>query len=237
VIIAKAYLIDLSTKVSFEEVVHKAAAQLSQCLSVSADLLTESFMQGTRVGATPVSHGVALPHLRLPDISQPEMIIVRAKQGVYIDLNDVILGEHTSDKPVYAFFFLVSSEDNPGQHLRILAQIAGHVDDDRFMKHWLAAGNEQEMKELLLRDERYLTLLLRSDLKTAPLIDRAIRDLNLPQGSLIALIRRGGEIIIPRGSTVLQEGDRLTIIGEPMGIQLLNQKYGDENIFTSNSPH
>jgi Trk K+ transport system NAD-binding subunit len=51
----------------------------------------------------------------------------------------------------------------------------------------------------------------------------------MPPGSLIALIHRGGEFIFPRGSTRLLEGDRLTIIGEPLGIQKLREKYGDEN--------
>ncbi|MFQ5822972.1 MAG: amino acid permease [bacterium] len=226
VVIARAIFIDLSTKATFEEVVQQASVQLSQRLPVPIELLKESFMQGTRVGATPVSHGVALPHMRLPDISQPEIVMVRVKQGVDVDVDDEFLGEHASDKPVYAFFFLVSPEEYSGQHLRILAQIAGHADDDRFMKHWLNVKNEQEMKELLLRDERFLSLHVHSDLKTASLIGCAVRDLHMPHGSLIALIHRSGEIIFPGGSTVLQEGDRLTIIGEPLGIQKLDEKYG-----------
>lgn len=229
IVIARASVIDLTKKVTFEEVVHQAALQLSQRLPASVELLTKNFMQGTRVGATPVSHGVALPHLRLPEVKHPEMVMVRAKQGVDVEVDKELLGEHASDKPVYAFFFLVSPDDSPGQHLRILAQIAGHVDDNRFMKNWLSAKNEPELKEILIRDERFLSLRLHSDLNTASLIGHAIRDLQMPKGSLIALIHRHAEIIIPRGSTVLQEGDRLTIIGEPLEIQQLNQKYGGKN--------
>ncbi|MFQ5866026.1 MAG: amino acid permease [bacterium] len=228
VVIARASLIDLSQEVTFEEVVHHAAVQLSQRLPASIELLTESFTQGTRVGATPVSHGIALPHLRLSDIKHPEMVMIRAKQGVRVDVDDEFLGEHASDKPVYAFFFLVSPEDDPGQHLRILAQIAGQVDYDRFMKHWLNARNEHEIKEILHRDEHFLSLRLSTHTKTASMIGCAIRDLRMPKGSLIAIIHRGGDIIIPRGRTVLKEGDRLTVIGEPLGIQKLNRMYGEE---------
>jgi mannitol/fructose-specific phosphotransferase system IIA component (Ntr-type) len=229
VVIAHASIIDLAKKVTFEEVVRHAAVKLSQSLSASIELLTEGFMQGTKVGATPVSHGVAIPHLRLPNLKQPELVMVRTKKGVFVDVEDEFLGEHISDKPVYAFFFLVSPEENSGQHLRILAQIAGHVDNDRFMNHWLTARGEQDMKELLLREECFLSLRLSKDLKTAKLIGRAIRDLKMPKGSLIALIHRRGEIIFPSGGTVLKEGDRLTIIGEPFGIQTLSQKYGEEH--------
>ncbi len=48
----------------------------------------------------------------------------------------------------------------------------------------------------------------------------------MPEGSLVALIRRQGEVLVPRGRTVLQEGDRLTIIGEPMGLATLAERYG-----------
>ncbi|MFQ5769601.1 MAG: amino acid permease, partial [bacterium] len=229
VVIARAGIIDLSQHVTFEEVVHQAAVHLSQRLPASIELLTESFMQGTRVGATPVSHGIALPHLRLPDITQPEMVMVRAKEGVLVDIDDEFLGEHATNKPVYAFFFLVSPEDDPGQHLRLLAQIAGQADDERFMRHWLKARDEHDLKEIIHRDEHFLTIKLSSKTKTAAMIGAQIRTLHMPEGSLIAVIHRGGEIIIPRGRTVLKEGDRLTIIGEPLGLQKLNQKYGEGN--------
>ena len=47
----------------------------------------------------------------------------------------------------------------------------------------------------------------------------------MPEGSLVALIRRKGETIIPSGVTVLQAGDRLTIIGDAHGIEELNNEY------------
>ena len=47
----------------------------------------------------------------------------------------------------------------------------------------------------------------------------------MPEGCLVALIRRKGETIVPRGLTVLLEGDRLTIIGDTQGIEQLNDEY------------
>jgi amino acid transporter/mannitol/fructose-specific phosphotransferase system IIA component (Ntr-type) len=229
VVIARAGLIDLSHSVSFEDVVAEASESLSQKLNLRADLMKDGFLQGTRVGATPVSHGVALPHMRSREITQPEIIIVRVQEGVKIDFDDGLLDNKPEHDLVYAFFFLVSPESNPGQHLRILAQIAGQVDDERFIRHWLLATNEQEMKELLLRDERFFALQLRANSKSATLINLTVRDLNMPLGSLVALIHRGGEIIFPRGSTRLEAGDRLTIIGEPLGVQKLREKYSDDN--------
>lgn len=226
-VIAQAGTIDIKEPVTFEVVVEKAATTFAESLEVDVHILVESFLQGTRVGATPVSHGIALPHTRLPDLAQPEIVIVRTKHGVNIDIHDEFLGGQSHAEPVHAFFFLISPEDDPGQHLRLLAQIAGQVDDENFMKLWLKAKNEQQLKELLLRDDYSVSLKIQPDGKTAELAGKRIRDLHFPDGTLIALIHREGKVLIPRGSTVLNQNDQLIIIGEPFGIQDIRQTYLD----------
>ncbi|MEN6384903.1 MAG: potassium/proton antiporter [Phycisphaerales bacterium] len=39
-----------------------------------------------------------------------------------------------------------------------------------------------------------------------------ISDLNLPQGSVITLITRGNEVVVPKGSTILQGWDQVTVL-------------------------
>ena len=111
----------------------------------------------TQVGATPVTGSVALPHLRLQGISEPMMLLARSKDGVNIDVGDVF-GAHHEEQSIHAIFFLVSPEDDPSQHLRLLAQLAGHVDKDEFMTRWLTSTTNQEMKEILLREDRFVSL-------------------------------------------------------------------------------
>jgi uncharacterized transporter YbjL len=152
------------------------------------------------------------------------MVIARAKENCFVEAPD-FSGKISLQGPIHAFFFLVSPNDNPGQHLRILAQIAGRVDDENFLKDWLAATDEQELKEILLRDERFLSLRIRENSPSSVLIGRSLIEIRMPEGSLVALIRRKGETIIPRGQTVLEEGDRLTIIGDAHGIEKLNNEY------------
>jgi trk system potassium uptake protein TrkA len=48
----------------------------------------------------------------------------------------------------------------------------------------------------------------------ALVVGRQIREIGMPEGSTIAAIHRNGELIIPRGSTVLKAGDRLTILAK-----------------------
>ena len=49
----------------------------------------------------------------------------------------------------------------------------------------------------------------------AQVVGRALRDLNLPQDSTIALLIRGGAAIFPDGGTVLQSGDELIVFTRP----------------------
>jgi len=225
IVVARATIFDIKGKINFDQLVEKAATVFSDNLGFPKDRLKENFMQGTKVGATPVSNGAALPHLRLSGIHQPEVVIFRTRKGVLVEVDDVYIDNGGAQEPVYAFFFLVSPEENPGQHLRLLAQIAGQVDDEDFLKQWLRVKEEQDLREILLRHEHYLRLHLLPDEFTGNWIGKAVRDLHIPAGTLIAIIHRGKEIIIPRGSTILQEDDRLTIIGAPSGIKVLNEKY------------
>lgn len=43
-------------------------------------------------------------------------------------------------------------------------------------------------------------------------IDRRIRELSLPANCAIVTVRRGGQVVVPRGDTLLQRGDRIVAI-------------------------
>lgn len=158
-LVTHAFVIELDEADSFEEVVRQASASFALRLPIAADRLARGFLEGSRYGATPVSHGVALPHYRLPHITQPEMVMVRCRSGLSIEFEALHVEEESQAlqerlEPVYAIIFLVSPEDNPGRHLRILANIAGRIDDPRFIEAWRSAGDEQQLKEALLHRDR-----------------------------------------------------------------------------------
>jgi trk system potassium uptake protein TrkA len=46
----------------------------------------------------------------------------------------------------------------------------------------------------------------------SPVVGKALRDIALPEDSLVASILRGDQPIVPRGTTVLQENDRLVVM-------------------------
>ena len=123
-------------------------------------------------------------------------------------------------------FFLVSPWPSPGNHLRILAEIAARVGQEGFLDEWLSIPHKQEFKKAILRIERFLSLGLHRDAKASALIGRSLREIDLPEGSLIALIHRGVAILVPQGDTILREGDRLSIVGDPEAIREIGVLYG-----------
>ena len=60
-------------------------------------------------------------------------------------------------------------------------------------------------------------------------LNTPLRDLHLHKGILIAVIMRDGEIIIPEGSSCIQEGDSVIIISRDRPILDLNDIYAEED--------
>jgi mannitol/fructose-specific phosphotransferase system IIA component (Ntr-type) len=225
-IVARCATLDSEAEISFDDVVAGASDLLARRLPCTADELREGFRQGTLVGMTPVEMGVALPHLRLPGVQTPELVLVRSRTGILVPIGNP-LGEKRTSEPVYAMFFLVSPEHDPARHLRLLAQLAGRVEEEEFRPGWLEARDEHALKEVLLRSERFMHVAVARTGRSEALVGRALREISLPEGCLIAVVRRREQAIVPRGGTVLEEGDWLTVIGSPKAIRDLQSKYGE----------
>jgi len=225
-LVERAFLLDFKNECSFESIVHDVSTELAARLSISVDDLRAGFVDSSRLEITPVSDGIAIPHLRFSNIKDAELVLVRSLPGSYVTTEDLSI-ERPAGQLTYAFFFLVSPDKDPAVHLRILARLAECVSKPFFMKEWLTARNEDELKETLLEKEHFVSIRLRQDTKASSLIGQAIHDLQMPEGMLIAVIHRKGKIVIPHGRTVLQDEDRLTIVGDPTGIREFSDLYDE----------
>jgi len=224
-IVARSLVFDVDEATSFDELLQQVAFKLRSVIPLTAEEIVEQVMEGTRIGATPVTHGVALPHFRTARIEQAEMVLVRARQGVRMMTYSPLTLEAEEEVDLHAVFFLVSPDSNPTQHLRILARIAERLDEESFAIEWESAQTEQELRSSLLQDERFLTLSLRRARSTQELIGLALRDAGMPPGCLVALLSREGRSFVPNGSTVLAEGDQLTVIGEKQGLSVIKARF------------
>ena len=211
---------------SFDELIRQAAKGLSRTLDKPQETFIEGFTEGTRVGATPVAKGSALPHMHLDEIEEPMMVLARVKDGVDVGIDDDLEKSGPRER-VCSVFFLVSPKDDPSQHLRMLAQLATRIDDPEFPSQWLAAKNELELRELFLREERYLSVRLTRHSPFAHWLGEAVGNLELPEGAQVTVVRRRGRTLAAEHDLFLQSGDRVILTGDPASIHSLRQQLED----------
>lgn len=223
-LIASAPVIDHASVRDFELIAQEAAALIAYPGDVNVDELVDGFVKGTRIGATPVSGSLALPHMRLENIPEPRIVLVRIRDGLDIE-HGTGMGDQQVTTRVTAIFFLASPLDDPALHLRLLAKLAGCVEEADFEEQWTHASDATDIRQILLRNERFVSFVLRGQGPGANYIGQAVRDMGLPKGCLVAVIHRGEETIIPRGDTILDHGDLLTIIGEPDSIAGIREQF------------
>lgn len=90
---------------------------------------------------TGIGKGVALPHAKLRGIKMPVGTIGRSSEGIDFASLD--------SKPVYSVLLLLSSPDNPDEHLQAMEAIFKHVQRDMFRKFLRQAETKEAIIELI----------------------------------------------------------------------------------------
>ncbi len=222
-IVARAFILDPPSCGRMSSLVAEAADKLHSRTPTTREQLAALFEATLATGLTPIAHGAAVLHTRLPGLQHSELALARCRDDIEWDAPN----GPPPDEAVHAVFFLVSGNHNPGWHLRILGALASRIEDETFMGQWLEASSGPALKSTLLRTDRVLTIDVRPGSKAARLAGLALRDIRMPTGCLVALIRRHEDQVVPRGDTVIREGDELTIIGEPDGLRQLQRELVD----------
>ncbi len=226
-VVARSLVIDdLDPGTSYREIIRKASGLLAGRTIIDEADIFQEFCSINQSGLIPMGRGVALNHLRIEKDIHSEMVLARMKEGIKMDTDHFEQLSQIAEDPsqkVHVFIFLISSEKYSGSHLRILAHIAEMIDNQHFMGRWLSAENEAELREIMLRDERFINLTVNNNDTTAKMIGKKVKDIKLPGKSLIAILKRNDNIIIPHGNTEIKPDDELSIIGEIDDIKQLRE--------------
>lgn len=184
---------------SYEQVMQRAIESLAHRMDLSDEALSRALDMSEQMGNTPVGHHIALPHARHPDAKTHEIVIVRSEYGFILE---------NSPEPVYALFVLISPEENPGQHLRLLAEIANRAEGVDFAGEWrywslrdiqLQFIHSEEIEEVIIGSSHFN--------------GKRIGELDLPEECIIAFIERAGKMVVPHGDTPVNKNDRIILLG------------------------
>lgn len=220
-VVERAPIIEFDSE-SFEEILNQSASCLADGLPLSADELIDRIRKIGWYEGIPISEGAALFHFRSPRVDSTRMVLARSKRGFRVELPPDVETEPSEHScKVFLMILLVSGNDKPGQHFRIIAELAKRIEDESFMAACRHIESHQRLKELLLHDAGFLELFIGEHSSTETLVDTKIAALELPPGAFIAGLRRNGTLFEPRGETRLKRHDTVIFIGEPKAIDHL----------------
>jgi basic amino acid/polyamine antiporter, APA family len=238
-LVTRAHVSDLPDATTIGEVIDAVAPEVAGELRMEEAEVRALLGAAAESPVTPGSGVAAILEVLYPELDHPAITLVRTSRGVAIGpgrefpgQEDDANGDSESPTPttepgtrVRAIIVAFSPQERMTQHLRVLAELATQVDEPEFTRRWRAADDEQSLKEALLRHERFVSIELRSGSPASTFIGQRVRDIDWPQNTLLALIRREDQSVFPRGGTKLHEGDRITIIGPPEDVEKLFEAY------------
>ncbi|MBC6414652.1 MAG: PTS sugar transporter subunit IIA [Chromatiales bacterium] len=119
----------------------KSLVMLSEmaCRSTPLDPHTvlSHLFEREQLGSTAIGKGIAIPHCRIKDLSNPIVALLRVRQGIDYDAPDQL--------PVKLIFALLLPENANQQHLDLLASLARHFSDSARVQELLSAKDEASL--------------------------------------------------------------------------------------------
>ncbi|MGA1823611.1 MAG: amino acid permease [bacterium] len=144
-IIEKSIILDIDETIGLEEFFKIASEALSGRLHIKASNLTQLLSEKEQKTSTVIGRGIAIPHIIIDGEKSFEVLLVRSKRGIEFA---------AKEQKVHAVFVLVGTRDERNFHLRALAAIAQICQDPSFNKKWLAAKNEEGLRDIILLGKR-----------------------------------------------------------------------------------
>ena len=119
----------------------QALANAGALAKKDADEVTQKVLSRERQATTGIGKGVALPHAKLKSLKKPIAAIGRSSAGIEFQALD--------SKPVYSVILLLSSPENPDEHLQAMETIFKHVQRDVFRKFLRQSDTQQAIVDLI----------------------------------------------------------------------------------------
>ncbi|MCL1498742.1 PTS fructose transporter subunit IIA [Xanthomonas nasturtii] len=121
-----------------DTVLHTAADLLS-CRQAGADELYANLCEREALGSTAIGHGIAIPHGRCPNLTEPRGALLRLDTPVAFG----------GDEPVDLIFAMAVPAHYTHQHLMLLSELAERFSDADFRQQLRAAPNADALMALL----------------------------------------------------------------------------------------
>ncbi|BCV38198.1 MULTISPECIES: PTS IIA-like nitrogen regulatory protein PtsN [Shewanella] len=113
----------------------------AQYPTLSSQAIFESLLAREKMGSTGIGNGIAIPHGRLPDITEPIAVLVKCEEPIAFDAID--------NQPVDILFALLVPADQCQQHLSTLSAMAEKLSDKAILKQLRKSRDETELYQVI----------------------------------------------------------------------------------------
>ncbi|GAB1105111.1 MAG: PTS IIA-like nitrogen regulatory protein PtsN [Shewanella algae] len=113
----------------------------AQYPTLSSQAIFESLLAREKMGSTGIGNGIAIPHGRLPDITEPIAVLVKCEEPIAFDAID--------NQPVDILFALLVPADQCQQHLSTLSAMAEKLSDKAILKQLRKSSDETELYQVI----------------------------------------------------------------------------------------
>jgi len=144
-LVRNAIVFDLEGPLQYKELFNMAAGYLCKQIDMNKEDILDRLIKRQEESNTAISDFLAIPHIIIDGSNKIFLIIVRCKDGIKFT-------EH--ENKINMVFLFGGTEDRRILHLKTLASIATLVQHESFLKNWLEAKNENELRDLILLSKR-----------------------------------------------------------------------------------
>ena len=141
----EAVISDLSAQDKDQVLRELSAALVRAHPALKQERLVEVLREREKLGSTGIGEGVAIPHGKLPGMSQLLAAFGVSRGGVDFEAID--------GRPTHLFFALVAPENSAGVHLKALARISRLFKNPRFRGAILEAATAADIHALIVQED------------------------------------------------------------------------------------
>lgn len=131
-----------------DAIIELAGLLAGQFENLSKDEMIQILLEREKLGSTGIGNGVAIPHGKIPSLTQIITGFGRSVEGIPFDSQD--------GKPAHLFFVLLAPENAASLHLKALARLSRLLKDVHFRNKLMeAADADQIYQEIVGEDEKF----------------------------------------------------------------------------------
>jgi PTS system nitrogen regulatory IIA component len=135
---------------SKKRVLEQLGQRLAEAVpALNQDMVFDALLERERLGSTGLGKGIALPHARMPQITEALAAFVQLPKGIDFDAID--------GQPVDLAFAMLVPEEATDEHLQLLAKLAQMFDNQGFCAALRQASTAQDLYQLIQQREAIIS--------------------------------------------------------------------------------